>query len=85
MWDYFVACKDNTHFGKGQAKYIYGVYFLSRKGIMCGFAQILEVGLKPDPIDKALNKRDNFVKNKHRIPCTGYAVFGVWVVWWGRV
>ncbi len=43
---------------------------------MCGFAQILEVGLKPDPIDKALNKRDNFVKNKHRIPCTW--VCGVW-------
>jgi|JI10StandDraft_1071094.scaffolds.fasta_scaffold2263221_1 hypothetical protein len=53
---------------------------------MCGFAQILEVGLKPDPIDKALNKRDNFVKHKHRIPCTW--VCGVWVweiglVWWG--
>jgi len=25
--DYVVAYKDNTHFGNGQAKYIYGAYF----------------------------------------------------------
>ena len=36
--------------------------------------------MKPDPIDKALNKRNDFLKHKHRLPCTGYAVFGVWVV-----
>jgi hypothetical protein len=42
-----------------------------------------QIRLKPDPIDKALNKRDNFVKHKHRIPCIWVCGVGVWVVWWG--